>query len=1533
MQSFRRLLRRTAIRHQLAAVVGTAVAVIAIVSSLAISWQTSRQISRHQIEQGRQVAENLARQSRLALLYDASDNASDVAALTLAFPDVVSLAIHRDDGSVLLSKNNASDASSIDDDRARPIPARSYLARETDDAWYFVAPVKIGSEEASPFSVSEPSQQALGYVSVVKSKATLRRMQAEVFAVNFSVSFIIALIVLAILRSLAQRMTRPLLRLSDVMAQAEAGTRGLRADTAGPKDIADMSIAFNKMMRVLEERETELRTARDNALKFAQLKADFAATVSHEIRTPLNGVVGTLDILMAADLPPKQHQFVEIAWDSSQYLLDLINNILDFSRLEADKVALEKTDFGLVHLVEGVLELLTPQAAQKKLDLGYLIAAEVPARMLGDPRRLRQILINLIGNAIKFTQQGSVSVRVSKAADGGGPVDGETVLSFEVIDTGIGISSEAQANIFDSFTQEDTSTTRRFGGSGLGLAISRQLVELMGGSIGVDSAPGQGSRFWFSIPMGTTVSTMSTMGAHPAMEDGTAEQPRWSGVRALIIEESELARRFLQQTLSAWGLECKASSDANAALSELHAAEQAGRPYQLLILDTTFATGDGSSLPLRIQSELQRPPRLILMNRFGADYVPAAVHADGYVAKPLRVERLLETLRGVLGDCGAISPAPAPAGPILLPLPAERKRVAADVREAAQPAGAEAGLECECEILVIEDNRTNQAIIQGLLEVLGCKAEIAEDGQQGLRAFKRRDWSLILMDCCMPEMDGYEVTAAIRDIERNSGKHVPVVAMTANVSPGDIEKCLAAGMDDHLAKPLNLESLSDKLQRWIPRYVPVRATPRPEARLHAHANREAEPETATIDSDKLAKLREQLGSAFGQAIRPFLEDMPVYFERMAQAIERDDAGALHRAAHAVKGAAGNLGCDGLAELAREMEDGAAALAVADLLEMLARARLEYGLVKQVLLGELQTLPLLPAEDSSKGALVLIVDDDRSTRATLRYALQRSGFSVEEAADGQRALALLDRSIPDVILMDAMMPVMDGFATCTRLQDHPRGKNIPVLMITALEDTQSIERAFAVGASDYIPKPLNLAVVSQRIKRVVEAQRAEKHVRHLVFNDSLTGLPNRVQFADYLHRAIEHARGTQQLLAVLFLDLDRFKFVNDTLGHEVGDRLIKAVAGRIRNCVRASDCVARLGGDEFAVLLDELDDPASALNAAQKIRRSLTSAFEIDGQDIFVSTSVGIALYPADGADVSTLLRRADTAMFSAKRSNTGVEFYKADMEASVSEQLHLDSSLRRALERMEFEVYYQPKADARSGQIIGMEALVRWMHPDRGMISPLEFIPLAEENGLISAIGETVLRTACGQTRRWLDAGVPSLNVAVNLSGVQLQEKGLSELIESILEETGLDPCYLTLEITESMLMEHSGEIVDTLTRLKRIGLRMDIDDFGTGYSSLAYLKRFPVDALKVDRAFISDMATNQDDAAIVSGIVALAHSLRLKVVAEGVETSEQFNLLRQIGCDSVQGYYHSQPLPAHEFEQQILVPNFPGFASALQAG
>ncbi len=1479
MNRFSRLLRETSFSRQLSIVVAVAVLSLAFVSSLATSWQGSRQIRANLLEQGRQITENLAGLSKLALLYDAAENASEAIKVTLAFPDVSSLEIRHIDGRLLVGEGEAAGPHAPGEQPPPQFAAGAYLESETGDSWSFVAPVMAGTAAASPFDTSEQVQEALGYVRVTKSKATLTRMHAEVFAVNFAVSFFFAFVFLFIVRLLTGRMTRPLNRLSAAMAQAEAGVANVRADErSGPKDIVDMAHAFNKMIAVLEERETELREARDNALKFAKLKADFAATVSHEIRTPLNGVVGTLDILMAADLPARQRQFVEIAWDSSQYLLDLINNILDFSKLEADKLVLERTEFGIAHMVEDVIELLSPQSLQKGLDFGYLVAPEVPPRLLGDPRRVRQVLINLVGNALKFTDSGGVEVGVAVASRD--DASREMTLRFEVIDSGIGIDAAAQTAIFDSFTQADPSTTRRFGGTGLGLAICKQLVGLMGGEIGVVSAPGRGSRFWFTVRL-----AVPEAGSEPA-----PQRPCWPGARVLVADESEIARRFLQQALASWGFDCRAAIDADGALAELRVAASRGQPYHLVIVDTLFSIG-GESLPLLIHREFQNGLKLVLTNRYGAEHVPAAVQADAYLAKPLCLDRLLESIKGAMG-AGVEAPPQSAAAPV-----------------AARP----------WRILVVEDNHTNQVIAEGMLRVLGCDVEIAACGQEGLLAFRREPWDLVFMDCNMPDMDGYQVTAAIRSLEDGSGRRTPIVAMTANVQASDVEKCLVSGMDDHLPKPLTLEQIGDKLERWIEGFAARPAVPlAPRPRV---AGSDSEP----IDAALLARLREALGGAIGLAIQPFLEDMPAYLEEMEQAVAAGDAEALRRAAHAVKGAAGNLGAVQLSAVARSIEELAEAALVSEAGEQLNHARAEYALVQQALLDELKNEPEAPPEDVSKGALVLVVDDDRSTRSALRYALQRSGFAVEEAVDGARALAMIERSAPDVILMDAMMPEMDGFAACAKLQETPRGKDIPVLMITALDDHISIERAFAAGASDYIPKPINLAVVNQRVRRVVEANRAEKHVRRLAFNDALTGLPNRVLFAENLSRAIENAESQGKSLAVLFLDLDRFKFVNDTLGHEIGDRLLKAVASRIRYCVRSSDCVARLGGDEFTVLLDDLGDAAFAANVAQKICRTLASAFEIDGQEIFVSTSIGISVFPGDGNDVSTLLRHADTAMYRAKRGSAGgFEFYEAGMEALVSEHLRLDTSLRRAIERGELRVYYQPKADTASGRITGMEALVRWQHPERGMISPLEFIPLAEETGLIVPIGAWVLRTACLQTREWLKAGIPDLNVAVNLSGVQLAEGGFADEVRAVLRDTGLDARHLTLEITESVLMEHAREAATTLRELKEIGLRVEIDDFGTGYSSLAYLKRFPVDALKIDRTFTRDMTSNGDDAAIVTGIVALAHSLRLKVVAEGVETREQRDFLIELGCDSMQGYYLAEPLCPEDFAQSILTPNFP---------
>jgi len=720
-------------------------------------------------------------------------------------------------------------------------------------------------------------------------------------------------------------------------------------------------------------------------------------------------------------------------------------------------------------------------------------------------------------------------------------------------------------------------------------------------------------------------------------------------------------------------------------------------------------------------------------------------------------------------------------------------------------------------------------------------------------------------------------------------------------------------MDDYLAKPITLVELRHKLEKWLPHALPPAvpgqrppAPPRPSG-------------STPVDPVVFGKLREVLGDTLPHAITPYLEDTPGCLDELEQAVRGGQMDVARARAHALKGSSSNFGADTLAGLAFQAEQFAAAREPARILPLLAPLRAQYDTLAAFLHGEINAVHAEAPGGGDDMPQVLVVDDDRSTRSTLRHTLQRDGFRVEEAADGEQALAMLAHFRPDVILMDAMMPVMDGFTACARMQELPNGGDVPVLMITALQDNSSVERAFAAGASDYIPKPIHYAVLSQRVRRIIEANRAEKRIRHLAYNDVLTNLPNRTLFFEQLGKSIDQARAAGQQLAVLFMDLDRFKYVNDNLGHHVGDRLLQAVAKRVRAAVRSDDSVARLGGDEFTVVLNELDNPAAAASAAHNIVRMLSAPFPIDGHDIFVTASVGIAMYPHDGSDVASLVKHADSAMYRAKRTNSGFQFYEASMEHSISEHVRLESDLRRAMEQQDqLEVHYQPQASLVSGRIIGMEALVRWRHPTRGMISPVDFIPLAEETGLIKPLGDWVLRTACTQLQQFIRAGLPPLRVAVNLSVRQLLQKDFTASVEAVLADTGLAPELLELEITESTLMENAEDTLAALHRLHTLGVRLSIDDFGTGYSSLSYLKRFPVDIIKIDRSFVRDVPQDADDAAIISAIIALAHSLRLEVVAEGVETPSQLEFLRGRHCDLMQGYHLSPAIPAEQFAALI---------------
>src|SRR5450830_28275 len=437
--------------------------------------------------------------------------------------------------------------------------------------------------------------------------------------------------------------------------------------------------------------------------------------------------------------------------------------------------------------------------------------------------------------------------------------------------------------------------------------------------------------------------------------------------------------------------------------------------------------------------------------------------------------------------------------------------------------------------------------------------------------------------------------------------------------------------------------------------------------------------------------------------------------------------------------------------------------------------------------------------------------------------------------------------------------------------------------------------------------------------ITERKLAEQRIQHIAHHDALTGLPNRVLLQDRLAQAVAYANRSGHPLWVLLIDLDRFKFVNDSLGHKAGDQLLRTVAARLQASVRESDTVARLSGDEFVAILSEYPEESLSPDVVGRIMRALAPPVDLEGKELFVTCSIGVAVYSGPGGDAGQLIEHADIAMYSAKKLGRNCyQFYQSSMNDAAQERLRIESALRSALERQEFVLHYQPQLDLAGGAIVGVEALLRWQHPELGMVAPQRFIGLAEETGLIVPIGAWVMRTACAQARAWMDAGLGELRVAVNLSARQFAQRDLVQSVAQVLADTGLPPHLLELELTESLFVDDVAQAVTLLHQLKALGVGLAIDDFGTGYSSLSYLRTFPIDVLKIDRSFVGQIAVDGDQAAIVISIIALAHNLQLKVIAEGVETAGQLDFLRAHGCDEVQGYFFSRPVPAADVSSLV---------------
>jgi len=549
-------------------------------------------------------------------------------------------------------------------------------------------------------------------------------------------------------------------------------------------------------------------------------------------------------------------------------------------------------------------------------------------------------------------------------------------------------------------------------------------------------------------------------------------------------------------------------------------------------------------------------------------------------------------------------------------------------------------------------------------------------------------------------------------------------------------------------------------------------------------------------------------------------------------------------------------------------------------------------------------------------IVVLADDDPSIRLMVRHVLESEEFDIVEASDGLEALKAVEKYHPALILLDAVMPGIDGFTTCQQIKEKGH-TDIPVMMITGLDDDASVERAYEVGAIDFITKPIKWAVLKHRVKSVVAKVIAERKVELLAYQDTLTGLPNRLLFADRLEQAVIRAERSKTSMALMLIDIDDFKLVNDSFGHDAGDKLIKAVGHLISKSLRRADTIARLGGDEFAVIIEGIDSADDAISIADNLTTILEHNVRLDDQETYTSASIGIAVYPDDGKEARTLLKNADTAMFRAKENGRHCfQFYKPEMSVSAMERLELENSLKAAFESDEFLIHYQPVIDIHKNEVVGVEALLRWQHPDKGMIQPSDFVNVIEDCGLIVAVGDWLISSVCKQIRVWHDSGLENQNVSINLAARQFKEQDLVALFKQAFAENKIDGSSLSVEITERTLIDNIGEVEGTLKNLRDLGVKVLLDDFGTGYASLAYLKEFPVDVVKIDRAFIAGIPDNEEDSAIVDAIAGLTRGLKLRLLAEGVENDRQLNVLKSIGCQYGQGYYWSKALPGDEYEQ-----------------
>ncbi len=991
-----------------------------------------------------------------------------------------------------------------------------------------------------------------------------------------------------------------------------------------------------------------LKTVKTGAEQKNQAQSELLSTDIHATHTPMNGVMGMLEMLLNSDIGDKLDQLSDTAFNSETSLLAVINDILDFSKIKSGKLSLHEEIFNLADLLNEVVDQMSDSAKLKNLAFITHLPEKIDYEAVGDSVRLRQVIVNILDNAIKFTDRGEVELDVAIEI-----IDRIFHVDVTIRDTGKGIDPVYQATIFEPFEQEDkTNAIRDFSGTGLGLSITRDLVQLMGGEIALQSSLGKGSCFSFSLELGV--------------------------------------------------------------------ANKVG--------------------------EVQK--------------------------------------------------------------------------------------ENEIRILLAEDTLANQEIMLEQMDMLGYKIEVVENGLQALEAINQNVYALIFMDIHMPYMDGFAATEAIRAVEKEQNRQpVPIIAVTADLSKDVQNRCEKVGMNSYLSKPFSINDIEAILKSWLGDTSQTRA------------------------ADKLPILSSP--KDLSKAV----------IEQLRALSKNGDRDTLGNAVNHL-----NLAYT--------------------ILFTLQKTRNANALW--------QHQQLLEAAEHTAQVSHWSWEPDKQHIQFSRHLQRYFNHSLS-------AIKTLENFV-DTVGDDEMAAAIKS---CLNT-GHDTSWEQESINENSDEPRYLLHRFRIVSGEDRSPMLIGT------VQEISSIRRAEQRIMELAFYDSLTKLSSRSSFNKQLQELIINSQRRSEKFAVLYLDLDDFKNINDSFGHDVGDKLLIEVANRLRNLLRESDFASRLGGDEFCILINDIKDNHSAENVAKRCLALLTQPFILAGRKIIPHASIGIAVYPQDGSDANVLIKAADTAMYEAKKAGKKqFMIYEAAMTDAAQHRLTIEDDLRTALNEQQFELYYQPKISLSTGKTHSVEALIRWNHPDNGLRAPDTFIHDAERLGLITKLGEWVIKEACTQIKTWNKQGQEDIAIAVNISPQHFEETNFARDIAKIVNDSGVSPSLIEIEITEST-SRNQRVFLKTCQQLRKLGFRTAIDDFGTGYSSLSVLKGASIDVLKIDREFIRHLPNDSQASILIGTILGMSKALGMQVVAEGVETEAQLKVLVAMGCHMAQGYYFSKPVQSKEIPALI---------------